>query len=116
MDRGAETGTQDGIVFQSPDFVLPSDSRGLFGIEQMLVKKHDRPDRNAVITGALLWDNEDKKSSSPRPSWPRSRPAGLSHIQPDTPLNRGAATHAHPGRPARTGTCPGGSGQRGQAA
>jgi hypothetical protein len=83
MDPAAETSTQDGIVFQSPDFVLPSDSLGLFGIEQILIKKHDRPNRNAVITGALLWDNEDKKQyfvtsaelAALQARWPESHPA-----------------------------------------
>jgi hypothetical protein len=34
---------------------------GLFGQETVLMQKHDRPDANGVIPGALLWNHEEKK-------------------------------------------------------
>ena len=47
------------IAFKSPDVAL--EHLGMFGFEQILIKKMVRPDRNVVITGALLWDNENKQ-------------------------------------------------------
>ena len=47
------------IAFESPDVAL--ENLGMFGFEQILIKKMVRPDRNVVITGALLWDNENKQ-------------------------------------------------------
>ncbi len=61
MAGDVESGAPEGIVFESPDTVLPSEGLGAFGIEQILIRKHARPDRNAVITGALLWDNQKKE-------------------------------------------------------
>lgn len=59
MAGEVESGTPKAIVFESPDILL--EHPGLFGIESVLIKKMDRPDRNAVITGALLWDNQNKQ-------------------------------------------------------
>jgi hypothetical protein len=47
------------IAFKSPDVTL--ENLGMFGFEQILIKKMVRPDSNVVITGALLWDNENKQ-------------------------------------------------------
>jgi hypothetical protein len=47
---------QSGILFASPDYVLPRDRLGLFGQESILIKKHIWPDRNSVLPGAMLWD------------------------------------------------------------
>jgi hypothetical protein len=59
MAGEVEGGTPREIVFESPDIVLGH--LGMFGFEQVLMKKMVRPDRNVVITGALLWDNENKQ-------------------------------------------------------
>jgi hypothetical protein len=46
-----------GLLFRSPSYFLPADQLGTFGEESVLFKKHPRPERNAVIPGALLWDS-----------------------------------------------------------
>jgi hypothetical protein len=53
--------SRSGILFRSPDFFLPQESLDLFGQETILIKKHVWPERNAVLPGALLWDDENKR-------------------------------------------------------
>jgi hypothetical protein len=59
MAGQVESGLSEAITFESPDIVLKD--LGLFGHEDILIKKMERPDHNAVITGALLWDNDAKQ-------------------------------------------------------
>jgi hypothetical protein len=59
MAGEVESGLPKAIAFEAPDIVL--EDLLLFGHEDILMKKMERPDRNAVITGALLWDNDNKR-------------------------------------------------------
>jgi hypothetical protein len=59
MAGEVESGLPKAIAFESPDIVLKDPL--MFGHEDILIKKMERPDHNAVITGALLWDNQNKQ-------------------------------------------------------
>jgi hypothetical protein len=46
------------LTFESADYAIPRDQLGMFGIEQILVKKHVLPPGVQVTHGALLHDSE----------------------------------------------------------
>lgn len=50
--------SDEGLRFQASDYVIPHGKLGLYGIESIHIKKHVWPKHNAVLHGALLWDND----------------------------------------------------------